>query len=194
MNNKVYEAINTDSNGVYIGNNVITSISENDLSKHIEENNKIKYNESLDKFEEIMTAKESEIKEIQNELGYEVEKADLKPMFNRIIIKPFKQNPFQKMEVKNGIIIPNGFNIQAEVNPQSGKYEELEQFIITGCVQEIGPDVKYIREGDVIYYRKDTAVPVPFLSWGLFSIAENQVIAVVNEGLTKRFNKIKGNE
>ena len=73
----------------------------------------------------------------------------------------------------------------------TGKYEEQKQFIITGCVVEVGPEVKYLQEGDVVYYRVDTAVPVPFLKQGLVSINENQVIAVVNEGLTERFNSVK---
>lgn len=63
--------------------------------------------------------------------------------------------------------------------------------IITGAIQEVGPEVKYLQVGDVIMYRKETAMPVPFYKQGLMCIAENQVIAVVNEGLEKRFNKIK---
>ena len=66
----------------------------------------------------------------------------------------------------------------------------MAQFIRTGCVQEVGPECNYIKPGDVIFYRKDTAVPVPFFKQGFMSLAENQVIAVVNEGLTERFNNV----
>ena len=79
---------------------------------------------------------------------------------------------------------------KAELNPVSGKYEEQKEFIVTGCVVEVGPDVKYLQEGDVIYYRRDTVVPVPFFKQGLVSLAENQVIAAVNEGLTERFKRV----
>ena len=52
-------------------------------------------------------------------------------------------------------------------------------------------DFELIKEGDVIFYRIDTAVPVPFFKQGFVSLAESQIIAVVNEGLQDRFNNIK---
>ena len=84
-------------------------------------------------------------------------------MFSRIIVQPFKVNPFQRVETKGSIIVDaGGYTPHAQINPMTGKYEEQKQFIVTGCVIEVGPDTKYLREGDVIYYRVDTAVPVPF--------------------------------
>lgn len=96
------------------------------------------------------------------------------------------------MKVEGSIIVDaGGYTPHAEINPMTGKYEEQKQFIVTGCVVETGPEVKYLQEGDVIYYRVDTSVPVPFLKQGFVSLNENQVIAVVNEGLSERFNKLK---
>lgn len=93
--------------------------------------------------------------------------------------------------MEKGIIVDaGGYTPHIEKNPVSGKYEEQKEFIVTGCVIETGPEVKYLEEGDVVYYRVDTAVPVPFFKQGLVSLAESQVIAVVNEGLQKRFNEI----
>jgi hypothetical protein len=43
-------------------------------------------------------------------------------------------------------------------------------------------------------YRKETAMPVPFYKQGFYTIAENQAICVVNEGLTERFDKINGRD
>lgn len=111
-------------------------------------------------------------------------------MLARILVKPFKQNPFQKLEVQGGIIVDTGgYNPHIQFNEQTGKNEEQEQFIKVGCVIEVGPEVKYLTEGDVVYYRKDTVVPVPFFKQNLVSLNENQVIAVVNEGLEKRWKK-----
>ena len=96
------------------------------------------------------------------------------------------------MKVQNGIIVDTGgYNPHTQFNDQSGKYEEQDQFIVTGCVVETGPEVKYLKEGDVIYYRRDTAVPVPFFKQGFVSLAESQVIATVAENLTNRFNNVK---
>ena len=151
-----------------------------------------KFNNEVEKYDAQLEENQKTFEETQSQVAYDVNKAEIKPMFARLIIKPFKVNPFQKMEVKGGIIVDaGGYTPHAELNPMTGKYEEQKQFIITGCVVEVGPEVKYLQEGDVVYYRVDTAVPVPFLKQGLVSINENQVIAVVNEGLTERFNSIK---
>lgn len=151
-----------------------------------------KFNNEVEKYNVQLEENQKTFEETQSQVAYDINRAEIKPMFARLIIKPFKVNPFQKMEVKGSIIVDaGGYTPHAELNPMTGKYEEQKQFIITGCVVEVGPEVKYLQEGDVVYYRVDTAVPVPFLKQGLVSINENQVIAVVNEGLTERFNSVK---
>jgi len=132
-----------------------------------------------------------EVEQSQAALEYDINKAEIKPMFTRILVKPFKQNPFQKIEIKNGIIVDTGgYNPHTQFNQQTGRYEEQDQFIMTGCVIEVGPETKYLKEGDVVYYRRDTSIPVPFFKQDLISLAESQIIAVVNEGLEDRFNNI----
>lgn len=153
-----------------------------------------KFNNEVEKYNSRLEENQKTFEEAQNQVTYDVNKAEIKPMFARLIIKPFKVNPFQKMEVKGNIIVDaGGYTPHAELNPMTGKYEEQNQFIVTGCVVEVGPDTKYLQEGDVVYYRIDTAVPVPFFKQGFISIDEKQIIAVVNEGLTERFNSVKNN-
>lgn len=151
-----------------------------------------KFNNKVEEFTEQLEKNNSEFEEGRSQIEYDINKAEIKPMFARIIVKPFKQNPFQKMITKGNLIIDaGGYTPHSEFNSTTGKYEEQQQFIVTGYVVETGPEVKYLREGDVIYYRKDTVVPVPFFKENLVSLAENQVIAVVNESLSERFNSIK---
>ena len=168
------------------------NMGERSIDNMIQREKANKFNNEVEKYDAQLEENQKTFEETQSQVAYDVNKAEIKPMFARLIIKPFKVNPFQKMEVKGGIIVDaGGYTPHAELNPMTGKYEEQKQFIITGCVVEVGPEVKYLQEGDVVYYRVDTAVPVPFLKQGLVSINENQVIAVVNEGLTERFNSIK---
>ena len=144
--------------------------------------NHVKYN---------MQENNKKTKQVQEELQYDINRAELKPMFSRIIVKPLAHNPFQKVQMQGSLIVDaGGYTPHAELNPISGQYEEQKEFIVTGCVVEVGPETKYLKEGDVVYYRRDTVVPVPFFKQGLVSLAENQVIAVVNEGLTERFNNV----
>lgn len=168
------------------------NMGERSIDNMIQREKANKFNNEVEKYNAQLEENQKTFEEAQNQVAYDINRAEIKPMFARLIIKPFKVNPFQKMEVKGSIIVDaGGYTPHAELNPMTGKYEEQKQFIITGCVVEVGPEVKYLQEGDVVYYRVDTAVPVPFLKQGLVSINENQVIAVVNEGLTERFNSIK---
>lgn len=185
-NEKYAASISTDPNAVMV------NMSENTIDNIIEKENSIKFNSQVEAYNEQLEKNNKEFNESMESIRYDINKAEIKPMFSRLIVKPFKQNPFQQMKVKNGLIIDaGGYTPHTQLNPMTGKYEEQNQFIITGYVVEVGPDTKYLQEGDVIYYRIDTAVPVPFFKQGFVSIDEKQVIAVVNEGLTERFNNIK---
>lgn len=177
--------------GTEIGDNRL-NMSENTIDNLIAQKNARKFNDQVEEYNSKLEENNKTFKEAQDQVAYDINKAEIKPMFSRIIVQPFKVNPFQKVETKGSIIVDaGGYTPHAQINPMTGKYEEQKQFIVTGCVIEIGPDTKYLREGDVIYYRVDTAVPVPFFKQGFISLDEKQVIAVVNEGLSERFNSIK---
>lgn len=185
-NEKYAAALSADPNAVMV------NMSENTIDNIIEKENSIKFNNQVEAYNEQLEKNNKEFNESVDGVQYDINKAEIKPMFSRLIVKPFKQNPFQQMKIRNGLIVDaGGYTPHAQINPMTGKYEEQNQFIVTGCVVEVGPDTKYLKEGDVIYYRIDTAVPVPFFKQGFISIDEKQVIAVVNEGLTERFNNIK---
>lgn len=168
------------------------NMSENTIDNLIQKENTAKFNNQLEQYKAQLEENKKTLDEAQSQVQYDINQAEIKPMFSRILVKPFKVNPFQRMERAGSIIVnAGGYTPHAEINPMTGKYEEQKQFIVTGCVVEVGPDTKYLREGDVIYYRVDTSVPVPFLAQGFISLDEKQVIAVVNEGLTERFNSCK---
>ena len=180
------ELLGTDSNFTSV------NMKENSLDSLIKKEKARKFNSEVEKYNEKLEQNNKDFEESQDKIEYDISKAEIKPMFSRILVQPFKVNPFQKMKVENGLIIDTGgYTPHTQLNEQTGRYEEQKQFIVTGCVIEVGPEVKYLKEGDVIFYRVDTAVPVPFFKQGFISLAENQIIAVVNEGLQDRFNNIK---
>lgn len=168
------------------------NMNEQSIDKVIQKERTNKFNDELEQYSTKLEENNKTLEEAQNQVAYDINKVEIKPMYQRVILKPFKVNPFQKMEVKGGIIVDaGGYTPHAELNPMTGKYEEQKQLIVTGCVIEVGPEVKYLKEGDVVYYRVDTSVPVPFLKQGLVSVSETQIIAVVAESLTERFNNFK---
>lgn len=182
----VKELLGTDSNFTSV------NMKENSLDSLIKKEKARKFNSEVEKYNEKLEQNNKDFEESRDKVEYDISKAEIKPMFSRILVQPFKVNPFQKMKVENGLIIDTGgYTPHTQLNEQTGRYEEQKQFIVTGCVVEVGPEVKYLKEGDVIFYRVDTAVPVPFFKQGFVSLAESQIIAVVNEGLQDRFNNIK---
>lgn len=175
-------------------NSNFTSVNmrENSIDALVEKEKSRKFNSEVEKYNEQLEKNNKDFNESQEKVKYDINKAEIKPMFNRLLIQPFKVNPFQQMKVEKGLIIDTGgYTPHTQLNEQTGRYEEQKQFIVTGCVIEVGPEVKYLKEGDVIFYRVDTAVPVPFFKQGFVSLAESQIIAVVNEGLQERFDNIK---
>lgn len=175
-------------------NSNFTSVNmrENSIDALVEKEKSRKFNSEVEKYNEQLEKNNKDFNESQEKVKYDINKAEIKPMFNRLLIQPFKVNPFQQMKVEKGLIIDTGgYTPHTQLNEQTGRYEEQKQFIVTGYVMEVGPEVKYLKEGDVIYYRVDTAVPVPFFKQGFVSLAESQIIAVVNEGLQDRFDNIK---
>lgn len=180
------ELLGTDSNFTSV------NMKENSLDSLIKKEKASKFNSEVEKYNEKLEQNNKDFEESQDKVEYDISKAEIKPMFSRILVQPFKVNPFQKIKVENGLIIDTGgYTPHTQLNEQTGRYEEQKQFIVTGCVVEVGPEVKYLKEGDVIFYRVDTAVPVPFFKQGFVSLAESQIIAVVNEGLQDRFDNIK---
>lgn len=180
------KAIGTDSDFTTV------NMKECSIDSLIEREKTNKFNDQVEQYMDKLNENQKSFQESVDDVPYDISLAEIKPMLSRIIVKPFKQNPFQKMEVKGSVIVDaGGYTPHAQINPTTGKYEEQKQFIVTGYVAEVGPEVKYLQEGDVIYYRVDTVVPVPFFKQGFVSLDEKQVIAVVNEGLSERFNKIK---
>lgn len=170
----------------------VFNLKEQSIDSLVQKEKASKFNAEVEKYNEKLEQNNKEFEESQDKLEYDINKAEIKPMFNRILIQPFKQNPFQKMTIENGLILDaGGYTPHAQFNEQSGKYEEQDQFIRTGYVVEVGPETKYLKEGDVVYYRKDTVVPIPFFKQGLVSLGESQVISVVNEGLEERFKNVK---
>lgn len=158
----------------------------------IEREKSNKFNDMVDSYVDKLTAHTEALKQSTEKLGYDISKLEIKPTFNRILITLFDKNPFQKVTTtKSGIITDMGGLAPTYKNTDSGEIEEAKQMIIVGVVQEVGPDVKYIKVGDTIFVDRNSARPVPFYKQGLHCLSEQQVIAIVNEGLESRFEKIK---
>lgn len=138
--------------------------------------------EYVDKFEKHNKALESYAKEISKDING----LEIMPMSNYALIKPFDENPFQKVTVTNGIITDLGGFTPTYKSQEDGQIHEEDQFIHVGTVIETGFKCEFLKSGDVVFYTKASEAPVPFFKQGFVVVNENRIMAVVNEKLTER--------
>ena len=160
----------------------------------IEERNVRKFNDQVDAYVEKLNEHATNLEEYTKQVAENVEKIEIMPLGSNLIVKLFEENPFQRIVKEGSIIVDLGGQKPQYKNTDNGQIEEEENFIKVGVVQEVGPECKYVKPGDTIFTTKPSLVPIPFYKQNLHSLSEMRVLAVVNEGLTKRFQEIKENK
>jgi co-chaperonin GroES (HSP10) len=115
-------------------------------------------------------------------------KKEIMPLYNNVILRPYDKNPYVEEKTDLGLV----YNDDNFDNDDSGEHEKNE--IIVGCAEvfEVGPECKYLKVGDDVYYNTFSARPVPFQRQGFLLCNELNIIAVMNDNLNERFKN--GNE
>lgn len=148
------------------------------------------FNNAVDEYVEKFNKHSEALDEYAKSIAENCNNLEIMPIGNYVLIKPFVTNPFQKIQVtESGLITDLGGKALTFKNNDNGEYEEEEQFIMTGNVIEVGPDCKYIKEGDAVMWAKHSQVPVPFFRQGLVVVNETRIIVTINEGLSKRYGR-----
>lgn len=150
-----------------------------------------KFNDKVDEYTKRFDKYNEELEKEAEKLTDEFEKLEIKPFGQYLLIKPFSQNPFQRIKKEGNIITDLGGLVPQYKSNETGQIEEEESFIHVGTVVEIGPDVRYIRQGDTVMWTAPTELPIPFYKQGLVTVFEANIKAIINVGLQDRFDKIK---
>ena len=151
-----------------------------------------KFNDMVDAYAEKFNEHSAKVEEFAQKINENVNNIEIMPLGNYVLVKQFEENPFQRIvKSDSGLIIDTGGLAPQYKNTDNGQIEEEEAFILVGVVQEVGPECKYLKPGDAVFYPKPASIPVPFYKQKLIQVNETRVLAVVNEGLTDRFNEIK---
>lgn len=146
------------------------------------------FNDAFDLKKEEMDSKIKSEMETAQEITEKMNSMEIVPLGSYVLVNPFKTNPFEKIEINDGIIIPQHNALYQ--NPDSGEMEEEYNFSVQAEVIEVGPACKYVKEGDVVYYRRAQGIPIPFFRQGLEVVSENQIHVVINEGIKERFKNL----
>ena len=91
-----------------VNDSLIFNMSENTVDNLIQKEKASKFNSQVEQYNEQLEKNNKDFEESKDKVNYDIEKAEIKPMFNRVLVQQFKVNPFQRMEVKGGIIVDTG--------------------------------------------------------------------------------------
>ena len=180
--NKVVNGIEGNGTTFVIGKDIKDLTKAEAISKV---NNKVdEYVEKLEKHEELL-------KKYTEEIGKDLDNLEIKPLYEGVLIKPYDENPFQRIHKEGAIITDLGGMKPTYKSNEDGQYHEEESFIRVGLVIDAGPTTKYLKEGDVVMWRRPSEVPVPFFKQNLVLVNEHSIMTAVNQGLNDRFKNLK---
>lgn len=141
--------------------------------------------EETAKWDERIKDEEQHAKEIDEKM----QDMEIIPINTYVLVQPFKKNPFQKMKTTaSGILIPT-FDGTFQ-NPDSGEEDQADNLSVQATVIEASPLCKFVKEGDIVYYRRSCGVPIPFFGQGLEVVAEQQIHVVLNKALKERYSRL----
>lgn len=136
--------------------------------------------------EEVSKIFNENIEEVAQKAIDNASNLEILPINTYVLVKPYSTNPYSKINVTETGLAMNTAEPKL-FNKDSGEEETPEMWEQVASVVEVSPSCKYVKVGDDIFYRKLQAVPVAFLGLGLEVVSENQILAIVNDNLKKRF-------
>ena len=151
-----------------------------------------KFNAQVDAMESKLSAHMEAIEKQAELMAADLNGVDITTMGNYALIKPFAHNPFQRIKVpKSGIITDTGGLTPEYKSEEDGLIHEEEELIKVGMVVETGYKCEFLKKGDLVFYNAmASAIQVPFYKLGLVAVNEQRIIAVVNDDITARKEKL----
>lgn len=110
---------------------------------------------------------------------------EIMPLYSMVMVEIYDENPYEKKETETGLRITSDLR----ENEDTGMIEKSEFYVRTAKVIEAGPDCKYVQAGDDVLIDTRAMRPIRFMDHMFWNIAEQNLVAVINEGLSERFKK-----
>lgn len=145
-----------------------------------------KFNEGVSKINDKFEKHNQALVDYAKAISHDINGLEIMPGTSYLLIKPFDTNPFQEVKVEGGIITDLGGMTPQYKSNETGEIEEEKQFIRVGTVIETGYECKFVKQGDVVFWGIGSETMVPFFRQGFVTVAENRIMAIVNENLTER--------
>ena len=151
-----------------------------------------KFNTAVDELEDKFSKHNQVLEDYAKSLSDDMNGLEIMPMYGYALIKPFEQNPFQKIKTtKSGLITDLGGFTPTYKSNETGEIEEEQQFIKVGTVIEVGHKCEFLKPGDIVFYTIASECMVPFYKLGFVVVNEKRIRAGINSELTKRRDELK---
>ena len=123
----------------------------------------------------------------QEEILSKLETLEMLPVGVNLIILPYPENPYKKF-IEGNIIVDTS---SIFLNPDTGEMDKNELLVKAAKVIEVGPDCKYVRPGDDVFYPTRVTSPIPFMSMGYLLINEPNIVTFIGQNLKERIKNGK---
>lgn len=177
---------------------VKTQISGMDKGEHFmlgSQENENTFNQQVDNYLDKFEKHSKELENYAKNLSEDLNGLEIMPLYGYVLIEPFKQNPFQKLNIsESGFIKDLGGAAPTYKSEEDGEIHEEKQLIKVGTVIETGHRCEFIKPGDIVLFPEPSVVPVPFYKFGWVVVNENRILAVVNSKLSERKTQLLNNE
>jgi len=100
---------------------------------------------------------------------------NVKAGYDQVLFK-IVPNPTMKLKTESGIIVNSGMYQSQE----TGEFEKANEMIGFGVVTATGPDCKYVKTGDGMFYYKGSIRPIP-IGEEVWQVSERNVMAWVDK-------------
>ena len=155
--------------------------SDENLSKMLITEAKNKFNQQVGDVQNKLEEHSKLLDKYKKEVIKDSNNMDMASLYNYVVIKPFSENPFQQIKKEGNLIVDMGGLKPIYKSHEDGQFHEEEQFIHTGIVTIVGPECKYLNEGDLVMWPKTSEVPIPFYKEGLLLVNETRVMVRLRE-------------
>lgn len=108
--------------------------------------------------------------------GINTNEVEIIPCNVGVIVKPYDENPYRKIEkTESGLIIGVQSSQRYQSN-ESGEIEENDEYVTCAKVIAVGPFCKNVKVGEDVYVIKHILKPIPFRKQGFYEIDEQNIL------------------
>lgn len=98
------------------------------------------------------------------------------PIYSNVVLEFYDDNPYRMLETTESGVLLGIDSTKKYKSNETGEMEEAVDFIACAKVIAVGPDCKYIKEGEDVFAVKGIANKLPYRNQPYYVINESNII------------------